>query len=40
MIGGMIIVDALSPLTGVMSVKVRQTLDRLWIPDRVNRKAA
>jgi hypothetical protein len=32
--------DALSPLAGVTSVKVRQALDKLWTPDRVNRKVA
>jgi metal-sulfur cluster biosynthetic enzyme len=35
-----IIIDALLSLAGVTSVKVRQTLDKLWTPDRVNRKAA
>lgn len=34
------IIDALSPLPGVLSVKVRQTLDKLWTPDRVKRNAA
>ena len=34
------IIDALWSLAGVTSVKVRQTLDKLWTPDRVNRKAA
>jgi metal-sulfur cluster biosynthetic enzyme len=33
------IVHALSSLAGVTSVKVRQTLEKLWTQDRVDRKA-
>ncbi len=33
------IADALMPLDGVSSVKVRQTLDKLWSDDRVRRRA-
>jgi hypothetical protein len=33
-------IDALSRLAGGPSVKVRQTLDKLWPPDRVNRQVA
>jgi len=33
------ITDAVTPLEGVASVKVRQTLDKLWTDDRVRRRA-
>lgn len=36
-------VDIICPLlslAGVTSLKVRQTLDKLWTPDRIIRKAA
>lgn len=34
------IIRALLSLAGVTSVKLRQALDKLWIPDCVKRKAA
>jgi metal-sulfur cluster biosynthetic enzyme len=34
------ITDALSPLAGITSVQVKQTLDKLWTDDRVKRKVA
>lgn len=33
------ITDALLPLDGVIDVKVRQVLDKLWTDDRVRRRA-
>lgn len=32
--------DAISPLDGVTSVAVRQTLDQIWTPDRMQTEAA
>lgn len=34
------IIGALLSLAGVTWVKIRQTVDKLWTPDRVKRKAA